>query len=402
MNQTTQPLQTRKPTQHPITRAAIACFVLIYGMSLLTTTPASAVSNHYKVWNTLGKGVKIRRGDMSAVPETGPQEGEELDLRCQTTGPMIDGSNIWDYVYWHNFFGWIPDAYIYTGYAAFDPRLPRCGVTPPPPTTTPTPPPPASGPVVAAKWSANLQDQASPGSPVIGTLPAGKAIDMRCYVDAATATRYRTNSNRWYLVGATPFRLGYIHASLIDNPITVRACLGLPYPVGETRTASGSHSWNGATMSNRSSIDFWGGNGVVTAAGDGIIRVTSCGLLMIDHGAGRWTSYYHINIDSNIRNSQSITRGTRLGTIGTNTPCGGKADGPHVHYTLWNIPAGWNMQGAPDNSWGVDLESIDIGGWIEHHSGQRNYWSWFTRTTDGYRQDALVGTAQLGNSGRLA
>lgn len=73
---------------------------------------------------------------------------------------------------------------------------------------------------------------------------------------------------------------------------------------------------------------------MVRAAGPGTIHFVICnnrlGLLMIDHGAGLWTSYYHINIDSTIAtmDGKPVAAGTRLGTTGTNTPCGGSAPSP--------------------------------------------------------------------------
>ena len=200
-------------------------------------------------------------------------------------------------------------------------------------------------------------------------------------------------------------RAGYVHSSLVDPQTTVPSCIGLPFAVGEAWTASGTHAWDGVSSTHRGHIDLWGASGIVRAAGPGTVHFTTCGLLMIDHGAGRWTSYYHINIASGIVEGTPVVRGQRLGTIGTNLPCGGTVTGAHVHFGIWQIPVGTSVQGTPKGqplaAWERGLNGVDIGGWIVTEN-PTNYWATYTNVSSGVVQQALTGVATLTNEGRLA
>ncbi|CAO3673651.1 unnamed protein product [Umbelopsis ramanniana] len=50
------------------------------------------------------------------------KSGQCINVKCQTTGSTIYGSNIWDYDGKY----YLPDAYVKTGYSGFDPKIPRC------------------------------------------------------------------------------------------------------------------------------------------------------------------------------------------------------------------------------------------------------------------------------------
>ncbi|KAI8582368.1 hypothetical protein K450DRAFT_278409 [Umbelopsis ramanniana AG] len=53
------------------------------------------------------------------------KSGACINVKCQTTGSTLYGSNIWDYDGKY----YLPDAYVKTGYSGFDPKIPRCGST---------------------------------------------------------------------------------------------------------------------------------------------------------------------------------------------------------------------------------------------------------------------------------
>jgi murein DD-endopeptidase MepM/ murein hydrolase activator NlpD len=217
-------------------------------------------------------------------------------------------------------------------------------------------------------------------------------------VDAQNAT-FRYSSPRWFKVTVAGARPGFVHSSLVDNQTTVPSCIGLPFAVGEKWTTSGTHPWNGYS-GNRGHVDFSGSSGIVRAAGPGTIHITSCGLVMIHHGAGRYTSYYHINIDPSVVHGRQVTTGAVLGTIGTRTNCGGSSDGAHVHYGIWQVPAGANLDRL-EPSWNVTMNGMDIGGWIvKDHPN--NYWASFARVPSGEVQYSHEGYALLTNDGRLA
>ncbi|GAB5590720.1 hypothetical protein Unana1_05620 [Umbelopsis nana] len=50
------------------------------------------------------------------------QSGQCINVKCQTTGSTIYGSNIWDFDGKY----YLPDAYVKTGYSGFDPNIPKC------------------------------------------------------------------------------------------------------------------------------------------------------------------------------------------------------------------------------------------------------------------------------------
>ncbi|KAJ2959750.1 hypothetical protein NQZ79_g4858 [Umbelopsis isabellina] len=50
------------------------------------------------------------------------KSGACINVKCQTTGDTLYGSNIWDYDGKY----YLPDAYVKTGYSGFDPSIPKC------------------------------------------------------------------------------------------------------------------------------------------------------------------------------------------------------------------------------------------------------------------------------------
>lgn len=106
----------------------------------------------------------------------------------------------------------------------------------------------------------------------------------------------------------------------------------MPFPCGQT--------WTGATRSDHSptyAVDLNRtddlGDPVVASAGGTVITVRDLGgtsygkYVVVDHGGG-WTTYYaHLN-SFNVSVGQTVSRGTKLGTVGSS----GGSTGPHLHY----------------------------------------------------------------------
>ena len=156
-------------------------------------------------------------------------------------------------------------------------------------------------------------------------------------------------------------------ASVVPGSGSAR--LTLPIPVGESWTLiQGPHNTAGGLATPLSSLDLAGGSGHVVAAADGVVQpisTTTCanpdpsaGLVVIDHGDGWHTSYYHLR-NVRVGVGQTVRRGQWLGDTGTALPCGGSAVGNHTHfgiayYTTGEFSFGRNM---------VDIRGMDIGGW---------------------------------------
>ncbi|PGA90703.1 peptidoglycan DD-metalloendopeptidase family protein [Bacillus toyonensis] len=130
--------------------------------------------------------------------------------------------------------------------------------------------------------------------------------------------------------------------------------LRLPYEKGQSWMMSGGpHGWSGSDRPY-SSLDLYGGDQRVLAAGDGT-AYTMCsnnrGWIRIYHDNGYATDYYHLwnNI---IPDGQPVQEGTFLGYTGTDVSCGGYASGRHVHFSL--------LQGNTR----VPLQEKELGGWV--------------------------------------
>jgi hypothetical protein len=132
---------------YPRTAAVVMLSFLI---GIVAFSESAAAQSPYRVFGTGGIGVGIRLGSPTGTKVGGPGEGAtNFTVNCQTTGPSLGGSNIWDQITFGTTTGFVPDAFIWTGYDGFDPRLARCGAAPAPsPSPAPAPsstPPPFSG-----------------------------------------------------------------------------------------------------------------------------------------------------------------------------------------------------------------------------------------------------------------
>ncbi len=68
-------------------------------------------------------------------------------------------------------------------------------------------------------------------------------------------------------------------------------------------------------------------NGIVTFAMEGLLSPGNT--VVIDHGMGLFTSYYHLNTIS-VEKGQKVSKGDIIGTVGTT----GFSTGPHLHYAV--------------------------------------------------------------------
>lgn len=169
--------------------------------------------------------------------------------------------------------------------------------------------------------------------------------------------------------------------------------LSLPFAVDSKAHTLGLHV-NSTKREITNAVDFVPADGQVRAARGGTARRIQCAggdWLVIDHDGGWRTGYYHLSTIA-VQDGDRVERGAYLGRIGTTVPCGGAADGPHVHFTLWRLADAGNGVYDP-----VSLEGRVIGGW-RLQAGTAAYFGTAVRSRDG-RQVALPG--QLYNDGTI-
>ncbi|MBG9512458.1 peptidase M23 [Bacillus thuringiensis] len=145
--------------------------------------------------------------------------------------------------------------------------------------------------------------------------------------------------------------------------------LRLPYEKGQSWVMSGGpHGWSGLDRPY-SSLDLYGGDQRVLAAGDGM-AYTMCpnnrGWIRIYHKNGYATDYYHLwnNI---IPDGQPVQEGTFLGYTGMDVSCGGYASGRHVHFSLLQGDTRISLQGKELGGW-VFFENSPYNGYAMHGS----------------------------------
>ena len=93
---------------------------------------------------------------------------------------------------------------------------------------------------------------------------------------------------------------------------------------------------NKLSSSRHSGLDLAAPSGTtVQAPNNGKVTLAAAGLLstgntiVIDHGMGLFTSYYHLNT-MNVKVGDSVNKGDIIGTVGTT----GFSTGPHLHYMV--------------------------------------------------------------------
>ena len=91
--------------------------------------------------------------------------------------------------------------------------------------------------------------------------------------------------------------------------------------------------FNGTLKSYHSGTDFRAATGsVVIASNDGIVviakdRYYAGGSVIIDHGEGIYTQYYHLSAIK-VKVGQSVKKGEIIGLSGAS----GRVSGPHLHF----------------------------------------------------------------------
>ncbi|AKT40629.1 CHAP domain-containing protein [Chondromyces crocatus] len=88
----------------------------------------AAVNATGTIFNTGGDSVNVRSGPNTSSSIVGVvHAGASVGIECQTTGTVIEGTSIWNFLPAKG--GYVTDAYVYTGYSSFIPGVPRCGQT---------------------------------------------------------------------------------------------------------------------------------------------------------------------------------------------------------------------------------------------------------------------------------
>ncbi len=129
--------------------------------------------------------------------------------------------------------------------------------------------------------------------------------------------------------------------------------LSFPCPAGQTWGFTGPHPPMGMTV--RDGLDFYPIarptlDQPVLAMRGGIVYNPCPNMLIIDHGDGWQTGYYHV-INFTVQQGQTVTRGQRIGGTSNEIGCGGGSQFDHVH--IWI-----SYLGVP-----TPIAGHDIGGW---------------------------------------
>jgi hypothetical protein len=136
----------------------------------------------------------------------------------------------------------------------------------------------------------------------------------------------------------------------------------------------GGHPWN--------SLDLTGPDGIVRAAAAGTIEGTKrcpahgSSLVIINHGDGWHTTYYHV-AGVRLKPGDPVDMGQRIGAVSELHGCGGHADGPHVHFSVAYYHGDYSWR-----SGGVDLDGFQIGDWV-FHDGASQYSGCATNVVSG-------------------
>jgi hypothetical protein len=175
----------------------------------------------------------------------------------------------------------------------------------------------------------------------------------------------------------------------------------------------GPHNWNGCTtdcLGNHpwNSLDWAPADGKVYASHGGIAHILDCqsisghrSFVRVDYndGSGYQVSYEHIhNVDVQISDGQSVTRGQYLGNTSTDSNCGGYATGVHTHMSLWHFTSG-TWTGA--NSQAVDMSGVQVGAWLVDDGSptQEQYTGCISPVLGGTRQCPQTTVYNSGSSG---
>jgi hypothetical protein len=167
----------------------------------------------------------------------------------------------------------------------------------------------------------------------------------------------------------------------VSNAATPPPAMRLPFAPGLTAITSGPHTWDGTATGPRGAVDFGSPDGseqLVFAAAGGRAAVyddlgwSRC-YVVVDHGNGWSTAYYHLkNVPADL-NGKTIGAGDvvgNMGAIGVDT-CGGGTPGyRHVHFVL--------LQNGTE----YPINGLSLGGYTIHEA-PGPYCGYWTRNSDG-------------------
>lgn len=103
-----------------------------------------------------------------------------------------------------------------------------------------------------------------------------------------------------------------------------------------TSPYGGARMFNGTLKSFHGGTDFRAAVGVeIPASNDGVVRIAkdryyAGGSVVIDHGSGIYTQYYHLS-KILVKNGDKVARGDIVGLSGAS----GRVSGPHLHFGIF-------------------------------------------------------------------
>jgi len=150
--------------------------------------------------------------------------------------------------------------------------------------------------------------------------------------------------------------------------------LWLPTPAGETWKVIQGYGCGSHNSWDRYSLDLVNADGrtrgaPVRAAAEGRIWswTSKSGTLILDHGAGFYTMYSHMDSVVTTQRDLLVPRGTVIGTVGVRAANGT----PHLHFTAFtgDGPAASHRQSVP-LAFGEGYDLPEVGG-CSQHGGKR-------------------------------
>ncbi|GEM_PF-2357831 len=151
---------------------------------------------------------------------------------------------------------------------------------------------------------------------------------------------------------------------------TVPTRLMLPWRIGQSWLMTAAPA-TGRPARPLGLVAFRGGDGRVLAAGPGrFYRLCATrdggGMVMVIHPDGRATTYYNLTGIPKIPDGGAVARGTPLGRIGTDRPCGGApVDRPQVQFGLRSGNDDLPLEGVTLGGWTFREQASPLVGWAE-------------------------------------
>lgn len=130
-----------------------------------------------------------------------------------------------------------------------------------------------------------------------------------------------------------------------------------------------------ALVADQYGVGFNGGDGKVLAAADGrFYRFCATsdggGLILLIHPNGLATEYYQLTDQPELTPGSVAKRGTYLGKVGTDHPCGGGSDEPQVRFGLRHADRVVSIAGRSVGGWTFH-EGTDLDQFVAVHDDQQ-------------------------------